>query len=379
MNSRYIVLACCAVAGGVAGCGPAGPGQAMETPLLTVRVRLPIQREVIDYNAFTGRTAAIETVQVRARVTGYLDKIHFKDGDLVTKNEVLCEIDSRPYKASYDQAVALLHQSEAHRDRLSRDFAREEVLLRRQAVSQEDFDKYQGDLREAQAACNSANAAVAAAKLNLDFTQVRSAVTGRISRRMVDRGNLIKADDTIITNIVTQEPIYAYFDVDDLTFMNISQQLKAAQSGSLSSALPPVKLKVSGESDYMHEGHIDFVDNQLDSGTGTLRMRAVFPNKDGALVPGLFGRVRVPVGRPHVAILVPDRAVDTDQGRKILWIVDKDDKAQPRVVELGRLHTELGALREITAGIKRGESVRIMVSGLQRVRKDMKVKPEVES
>lgn len=380
MNRCIILLGYCALAGALAGCAPAGADQAMQMPVLTVQVRAPVEREVIDYNAFTGRTAAIETEQIRARVTGYLDKINFKDGDLVTRDQILCEIDARPYKAAYDQAVALLHQSEAHRDRLSRDMAREEVLFRRQAVAQEDYDRYQGDLRESQAACRSAEAAVAAAKLTLDFTQVRSPVTGRISRRLVDRGNLVKADDTIITNVVTQDPIYAYFDVDDLTFMQISQQLKAARSaGSPASALPPVKLKVSGESDYTHEGHIDFVDNQLDAGTGTLRMRAVFPNKDGTLVPGLFGRVRVPVGQPHVAILVPDRAVDTDQGRKILWIVDADDKAQPRVVELGRLHTELGSLREISRGIKHGEQVRVIVSGLQRVRKDMKVKPEVES
>lgn len=356
------------------GCKPAEPEQAMQMPVLTVQVQKPIEREVIDYNTFTGRTGAIETVQVRARVTGYLDKIHFKDGDLVRKHQVLCEIDARPYKAAYDQAVALWHQSEAHRDRLTRDYERARLLLSKQAVSQEDYDKYNGDLREAEAACNSAQAAVAAAKLNLDFTQVRSAVTGRISRRMVDRGNLIKADDTILTNIVTQDPIYAYFDVDDLTFREINKQRKAAKSGSVSTALPPVMLKVTGEPDYTHPGQIDFVDNQLDAGTGTMRMRAVFPNKDGSLVPGLFARVRVPVGQPHRAILVPDRAVDTDQGRKILWVVDKDDKTQPRLVELGRLHTELGALREIASGIKPGE--RVVVDGLQRVRKDMKVKPE---
>jgi|SRR5579884_1282443 len=374
MKRLLFVLFPCALAFSLAGCHEDTPGQAGGMPILSVKVASPVEQQVIDYNTFTGRTAAVETIMVRARVTGYLDKINFKDGDLVKVGQILCEIDARPYKAAYDQAVANRKQSEAHRDRLTRDYERARVLFRSQAVSQEDYDKYNGDLLEAQAACNSAQAAEAAARLNLDFTKVRSAVTGRISRRLVDRGNLIKADDTVLTNIVTLDPIYAYFDVDDMTFMQVSQRLRGGQTGSLSMLLPPVALGVIGEKGYPHKGTIDFLDNQVDSGTGTLRMRGVFPNKDGALVPGLFARLQVPLGEPHKAILIPDRAVDTDQGRKVLWIVDKNDVVEKRPVQLGRLHTELGALREIISGAKPGD--RVVVDGLQRVRPRMKVKVE---
>jgi len=351
---------------GAVGCNEA-PSQAGAFPKLKVVAFQPIARSVTDYNTFTSRTAAVKTVQIRARVTGYLlDHFNFQEGDRVKEKQVLCEIDPRPYKAVYDQAVANAAQTKAHLERLGRDYERERALFAKGAVSQEDYDKYAGDLKEAQATNNSASAAVAAAKLNLDFTKVRSPVTGKISRRMVDPGNLVKADDTILTNVVTEDPIWAYFDVDDQTFMRVNKRLKEATGGLAS--LPDVEMRVTGETAWPHQGKINFVDNQVDAGTGTMRMRGVFPNKDGKLVPGLFGRVRVPLGEPHEAFLVPDRAVDTDQGQKVLYLVSRDNKVEKRPVELAGLHD---GLREISRGIKRGD--RVIVEELQRVRPGMDV------
>lgn len=386
-GSRILLLGFALLA--VVSCSkPEAPG-GMAFPPPAVSISLPLEREVTNYQNFTGRTAAARMIQVRARVTGYLDKVHFKDGDLVKENEVLAEIDSRTYKAAYDQAEANVAQYEARVNRLQGEFERLRVLSMKGTTSREEFEKASGDLKEGLAGLNSTRAALASAKLNLDFTKVLAQVSGRVSRRNVDPGNLIKADDTILTNIVTQDPMFVYFDIDDQVYTHIGSLVregklgqpdsesaastyeKSKQTLASASSRIPLQMGLINEKGYPHSGIINFVDNQIDAGTGTLRMRGVFDNKNDLITPGMFVRVRLPMDEPHKAVLITDRAVDTDQGQKVVYVV-KDDTVERREVELGGIHD---GLREIISGVKAGEQV--VVDGIQRVRAGAKVNPNI--
>jgi RND family efflux transporter MFP subunit len=366
-RTRTVSLVSLALGTVLAGCAP--PEQDMTPPPPVVTVGTPEEREVTDYSYFTGRIGAVDTIQVRARVAGYLDRVRFKEGDLVKEKDILFEIDPRVYQTTFDQAEANVAQAQARVDRLQRDHDRARLLVNQGAMGREDYEKYRGDLQEARAALNSARAALASARLNLDFTHVEAKVSGRLSRRMVDPGNLVKADDTVLTTIVTQDPMYAWFDVDDLTFRQIGPLVRAVREGkSKPDTLPSVMLGLAGEKGHPHQGAIDFVDNAVDATTGTMRMRGVFRNPDGVLAPGLFCRVQVPMGRRHRAILLTDRAVDTDQGQKVVYVVSAENVVERRPVELGGLHE---GLREIESGLRPGE--RVVVDGIQRVRGGMTV------
>jgi RND family efflux transporter MFP subunit len=359
---------------GLAGCGQA-PAEGMAMPPPAVTVSYPIERDVVDYNDFTGRTAAVDSVKVRARVWGYLHKINFTEGAEVNKDDVLFEIDPRPYEATFNQTTAAVEQAEARLDRLDSDYRRAASLLARRAISQEDYDHALGDRKEAVAAVGSARANRDTARLNLDFTKVRAPISGRVSRAMVTVGNLIESGETggtVLTTIVSLDPMYVYFDVDDLTFQQVSQVVRDSKITSAPGARPAVMLGLASEQGHPHSGIIDFVDNQVDPGTGTLRMRGRFPNKDGVLVPGLFARVRVPLGTPHRALLVTDRAVDTDQGQKVIYVVNSDNMVEKRPVRLARLHD---GLREVESGVKPGK--RVIVDGIQRVRGGVTVEPKL--
>jgi RND family efflux transporter MFP subunit len=360
---------------GLTGCAQPQP-EAAAPPPPVVTVSYPREQDVIDYNNFTGRTAAVEAVKVRARVWGYLQKIYFREGAEVKKDDVLYEIDPRTYQADLDRAEANVAQSKAHRDRLQADYERGRRLLSQRAMGQEEYDKMHGDRIEVDAAVKVAEAARAMAQLNLEFTKVRAPITGTIGRTMVTVGNLVESGETggtVLTTIVSNDPMWAYFDVDDQTFMEVNRLIHAGKTGSEDGTLPPVQLGLAGESGYPHEGKIDFVDNQVDPGTGTLKMRGVFPNKDRTLTPGLFARIRVPLGGSHKALLVTDRAIDTDQGQKVVYVVTPEKVVDKRAVRLGRLHD---GLREIESGVQPGEQV--VVDGIQRVRGGMTVEPKVQ-
>jgi RND family efflux transporter MFP subunit len=345
----------------------------MTFPPPVVTVSYPLERDVTDYSDFTGRTMAVETVKVRARVFGYLQKINFREGAEVKKDDVLFEIDPRTYQADLDRASANLVQSQAHRDRLQADFERARRLLAQRAIGQEEYDKIVGDRSEAEAAVRLAEAGLAAARLNLDFTKVRAPVAGHISRTMVTVGNLVQSGEmggTTLTNIVSIDPVYVYFDVDDLTFAQVNRLIRDGKMQSSAEAQPPVLLGLASEQGYPRTGVIDFVDNQVDPSTGTLKMRGLFRNPDRTLTPGLFARVRVPLGGSRRALLVTDRAVDTDQGQKVVYVTDGENVVEKRAVRLGRLHD---GLREIETGVQVGE--RVVVDGIQRVRGGVKVEP----
>src|SRR3954447_1753294 len=369
---RFVLLGLCL---GLAGCVrvPSAAPEAAPTP---VTVSRPVERDVTDYADFTGRTAAVDSVEVRARVWGYLDKVNFKEGALVRKDDVLFEIDPRIYRADLERAEGTVAPYQARVHRLERDYHRAKNLLARGAVGQEEYDRYEGDYREAAANLDVAKANRDLAALNLDYTRVTAPVSGRVSRYVVTVGNLIQSGDqnsgTLLTTIVSVDPMYAYFDVDERTVLRVRQLIREGKARSARETEWPVSLGLATEEGFPHGGTINFVDNQVNPKTGTLRVRGVFPNKDEALSPGFFARVRVPIGQAHQALLVSDRAIDNDQGRKIVYVVNEKNEVVARPVRLGALHD---GLREIERGLKPGE--RVVVNGLQQVRPGLTVEPKL--
>ena len=358
------------------GCGNESgnqPGQQkQQTKAAAVQVSEPIKRSVTEYEEFTGMTQAVQTIEIRARVSGYLDKANFKDGAEVQKGDLLFEIDPRPYQAELAQAEANLVQAEAKALRMSFDLDRAEKLITRAIISREDYDKVRGDKQEAEAAVGSAKAARDRSKLNLEYTKVLAPISGRISKRMIDPWNMVKADETPLTTVVSLDPIFAYFDVDEGTELRLRRLALGGKLGSLSDPKMQVELGLADEDGFPHTGTVDFTDNQIDANTGTLRMRGVFPNSDGLLAPGRFVRVRLPVGTPHVALLVAEQALGRDQSQKYVFVVTPENKVEYRRIKVGRLYE---GLREVTDGLKPGE--RVIVNGLQRVRPDAVVESEV--
>jgi RND family efflux transporter MFP subunit len=370
---RILVLGLCVGLAGCAGAPSAAP--APEPP--SVAVSRPVVQYVTDYADFTGRTAAVDSVEVRARVWGYLDRVNFKEGALVKAGDVLFEIDPRTYRATLAQAQGSQASLEARVVRLDADLARARRMLRTGAMSREDYDKVIGDRGEAIASRAALQAGVDRAKLDLGYTKVLAPVSGRVSRYVVTVGNMVQAGDqgsggTLLTTIESVDPIYAYFDVDEYTALRVRQLVREGKSDSPRDGGYPVSLGLANEEGHPHRGTINFVDNRVNPKTGTIRLRGVFPNKEEGLLPGLFARVRSPVGRPHKALLVSERALDTDQGQKILYVVNEKNEVVARPVRLGALHD---GLREITEGLKPGE--RVIVNGLQQVRPGITVEPKL--
>ncbi len=338
-----------------------------------VSVSYPLEREVTDYSDATGRIAAIESIEVRARVWGYLDKVNFKEGQLVQKGDVLFEIDPRTYQAALNQANANVLAAEAKLKRLEEDLNRAQDLIATKAISKAEYDKAYGDRGETAGSIPAFKAAAEQAQLDLGFTKVKAEVSGRVGRALVTKGNLVQAGPTggtVLTTLVSVDPIYAYFDVDEQTVLRVRQLIREGKFKSARDEKWPVYVGLANEKDFPHEGTIDFVDNQVNAKTGTLRIRGVFANADEALTPGYFVRVRVPIGRPHKALLVTDRAIDTDQGKKVVYVIGQDNKVEVRTVQLGSLHD---GLRAIEAGLKASD--RVIVNGIQQVRPGVVVEP----
>jgi RND family efflux transporter MFP subunit len=378
MSYRAIVTASSLVLGTcltVAGCARA-PSEAPVTAPIPVTVSYPVERDVTDYADFTARTAAVDSVEVRAHVWGYLDKVNFKEGALVKKGDVLFELDPRPYQAVLNQAKAKVAQDEAQFVYDEAEYRRNLNLVRTGAVSQSDLDKTAAarDVDVANVAAD--KAMVASRQLDLEYVKVMAPVSGRVSRYVVTVGNLVQSGDqnggTLLTTIVSVDPMYAYFDVDEHTALRVRQLVREGKSDSPRDGGYPVSLGLANEEGHPHQGTINFVDNQVNPKTGTIRARGVFPNREETLLPGFFARVRVPIGRPHRALLVSDRALDTDQGQKIVYVVNDKNEVVSRPVRLGALHD---GLREITDGVKPGE--RLIVNGLQQVRPGITVAPKL--
>ena len=359
------------IAAFVSGCSQEAPPP-MAMPAPTVTVGLPTEKQVVDYVDFTGRMAPVESVKVRARVWGHLQKINFTEGVEVEKGKLLFVLDRRPYQAVLNRAEAEVAQSEARFKRLESDRDRAAALMQKRAISQEDFEKVAGEVSEVQAAVKSAMAAREIAKLNLDYTEVTSPIDGQVSKAWVTVGNLVESGElggTVLTTVVSLDPIYVYFDVDDTTLLQIRSRLVERKKDPEKKL--PVFLGLAHDVGFPHKGTIDFVDNQVDPGTGTLKMRGLFTNADRLLTPGMFVRVRLPLSEEHPALLLPDRAIDTDQGQKLVYVVNSEKVVEKRPVQLGRIHE---GLREIKTGIQAGEQV--VMEGLQRVRPGMTVEPK---
>jgi len=358
-----------------AGCSSGARESKGEEPA-PVQVSYPVKRKITDYVEFTARTTAVDSVQVRARVWGYLDKVNFKEGALVKKGDVLFEIDPRTYRAALHQAEGNLESLKARLLRLNADLARAERLVGTRAMSREEFDKILGDRGEAAASRAALKAAVERARLDLEYCKVTSPISGRVSKYVVTVGNLVQAGDqgggTLLTTIVSVDPMYAEFDVDERTVLHVRRLIREGKADSPREVAVPVWLGLANETGHPHRGMINFVDNQVNPKTGTMRLRGVFPNKDQVLAPGFFGRIRAPIGRAHKALLLSDRAIDTDQGQKIVYVVNDNNEVASRPVRLGALHN---GLREVVDGLKAGE--RVIVNGLQQVRPGMTVEPEV--
>lgn len=359
----------------VAGCEKPPPKLADTKPTEVLFDR-PAARKIVAYEDFTGRTEAVNAVDIRAQVTGYLHKVHFKDGADVRAGDPLFDIDPRTYQATADQAKATLTQAEARRDRVQRDFDRIGKLAasRDVAVSQEEVDKVKGDKQEADAAVAAAKASLKLAEQNVDYTHIKAPFDGRLSKRAIDEGNVVKANDTVLTSIVTLDPIYATFDVDERTLLRIRRLIAKGEADSARLSDVKVMVALSDEDGFAteREGVISFIDNKVEAATGTLRLRATLTNKDRLLSPGLFVRVRVFVGRKHDALLLPEEAIGSDQGLKFVYVLNEKDEVVYRRVALGQ---QDGKQRVIESGLTADD--RVVVVGLQRVKQGAKVAPKL--
>jgi len=368
-----IVRAIVALAVIVGGASAASPAMAQGAPgPLPVSVAKPIKREVTDKAEFTGRFEASGLVEVRAQVSGQLMEVLFRDGADVKKGEALFKIDPRPYQNALDQAQASVATARTRIDLTKADVDRAKDLLKTGNISDQVAQQRNQAYLEAQASLQSAQAALATAKLNLEWTDVRSPIDGRIGRKLVTEGNLISAGAgaTLLATIVNVRPIYFYFDVDEQSFLRYVGYIRDNLVNDANGGAP-VSIALPGSDKFNIEGRIDFADNQLDQQTGTLRLRAIMPNQDASLVAGVFGQLRMQASEPFEALLVPDVAILSDQTRKIVMTVGPDNKVVPKVVELGQLD---GELRIIRSGLSPDD--RVIVDGLMRARPGSEVIPQ---
>lgn len=360
----------CSLLLALAGCGGS---QGPEAAPPEVTVATPIVRQVTDWDEYTGRLAAPETVELRARVSGYLSSTPFDDGALVKEGQLLFVIDPRPYRAALDEARAALIGARARLDLAERSLQRARQLVESHTISEQDLDQRVEERKAAAAVIEVAQARVRAAELDLGFCEVRAPITGRVGRKLVTIGNLVSGgteDATLLSTIVSTDPIHVYVNADERAFLRYQRLAQAGERPSSRDKPNPVRLQLADERGFPHEGHMDFVDNRLDPETGTIQGRAVFPNPDGVLTPGLFARVQLLGEGPYDALLVPDQAVGTDQAQRVVFVVGADDVVTAKPVVLGRLE---GSLRVIRSGLQPDD--RVVINGLQRARSGMKVKP----
>jgi len=347
-----------------AGCQPAAPAAASAAKKpLEVDVRRPETRTLVEHEEFAGRLVAAEGIEIKARVSGELEQVLFKDGDDVSAGQPLFEIDARPYQAEFDRTVALVSQLESRVQKLSRQESRAKNLLSRQSISQEDYETAAFDLAEAQSGLAAARAAHDLAGLNLGFTKISSRIAGRISRHLVDPGNLVQADHTPLARVVSLDPIHAYFDVDERTVLRLQRLIRAGKMSSARDQEIVVDVKLADEDESSLQARFNFVDNEVDASTGTLLARAEIANPDRMLAPGLFVRLRVPVGEPQPALLIPEEALASDQGERYVYVANADNKVEYRRVKVGWRE---GGQRVILSGLESAD--RVIVSNLQRIR-----------
>jgi len=372
--SRH-ALTLIAAAFAVSGCkpaakGPAGPPQAT-TPDVTVAK--PIARRLTDWDEFTGRLIARERVEIRARVSGYLTEVHFKEGAEVKEGDLLFTIDPRPYEAIVQRAEAVLAQAKTNADLANIEAKNATTLRQGQVISTEESERRLKSAAGEQAAVRAAEAMVTTAKLDLEFTQIKAPISGRVSDARVTEGNLITggtSDPTLLTTIVALDPIYVDFEVDERSALKYREMHKTGKRKNALFDHIPTEMALINKAGWPHQGEIDFVDNQIIPETGTIRTHSVFPNANRLMSPGFFAKVRIPGSGEYDGLLIRDAAVGDDQGSSYVWVIDSEDKAVYRPVKLGPL---VDGLRVVREGLKADE--RVVILGLMSVRNGAKVKP----
>ena len=335
------------------------PAEAGALPPPTVSVAKVVEREFQPWDEFTGRISAVETVELRPRVSGYIERVAYEEGSEVRKGDLLFVIDQRRYRAVYDRAVAEFERARSEARLAASELERAETLLAAKAISREEFDARRAASTQGGAAVRAAAAAVDAARLDLQFTEVRSPIDGRAGRALVTVGNLAQADTTLLTTLVSLDPMHVYFEADEQTFLDYAA---AARRGEHRTDASPVRVGLANEDGFPHAGRVDFVDNQVDARTGTIRARAVVPNPDRTLTPGLFARVQLAGGNRQAALLIDEKAVLTDQDRKYVYVLGPNDVAVRKDVVLGRRD---GTLRVVDRGLEPEDVV--IVHGVQKV------------
>jgi RND family efflux transporter MFP subunit len=371
MNRRSMVSSLALASAVLTGCRSASTPPAPAPPAVVAGP--PLVLRLSEWDEYTGRFEATDRVEVRARVDGYLDSIHFRDGAIVARGDLLFVIDPRPYEAALDGARAAVVRAQTRVDLAATDLSRAEALFAIRGISQEEFDGRMQARKEADAALTAARAAERVASLNVEFTRVRAPIGGRISENFVSVGNVVsggQAGSTLLTTIVAVDPIQFVFDASETDYLRYSRLNARGERRSSRDAPNPVRIRLLDESTFSHLGTMDFVNNQLDDATGTIRGRAIVPNPGGFLTPGQFGRLQLLGSGEFEALLVPDSAILSDQSRRFVWALGKDDLPEQRVIEPGNLER---GLRIVRAGLRRDD--RIVISGMQRVRPGARVTP----
>ncbi|NML17920.1 efflux RND transporter periplasmic adaptor subunit [Azohydromonas caseinilytica] len=365
------MAAALALAGLLGGCNQQAVSQPAAPQPPVVSLAPAFQREVQEFEEFTARLEAPDTVEVRARVAGALEQVHFTEGQRVAKGALLFTIDPRPFAAEVARAEAQLAAARNQADLGASELARAEKLTAIQGVSQQELDQLRATVRNTRANIQSAEAALVQARLNLEFTRIRAPVAGRISRALVTPGNLVSVGTPVLTTLVSQDRVHAYFDASEATYLKYLRLVRAGTLASPRTEPTQAWMGLADETGFPHQGRIDFVDNRLNPATGSIRGRAVFDNRDGRFTPGLFARVKVVGSGKYPATLVPDRAIGTDQTRKVVLLVGQGNVVQLREVQPGAL---IDGMR-VVQGVQPGELV--IVDGLQRAQPGAPVTPQV--
>jgi multidrug efflux system membrane fusion protein len=375
-----VVLAAVAtlMAVATAGCDQSQPqaqAQPKGPPLPVVTVAKPLQREIVEWDEYTGRFDAVETVEVRARVSGYLTEVHFKDGQMVAAGDKLFAIDPRPFERTLEQAQAELLQARTKVANANLDIVRGKPLLERRIISEKTYDDRASLVRDAEASVKVAEAKVKTAELDLSFTNMTSPIAGRLGRALVNVGNWVSAggaaNSTLLTTIVSQDPIHIYFDVSENNYIKYKRLTERGVGSGAADLGAQVEVALQDERGFPHKGKLDFLDNRLDPGTGTLRARAVLANASGLFSPNMFARVRVTGSAPYAAVLLPDEAIGTDQTNKFVFTVGEDGTVVRRNIRLGPMFEGMRVVRE---GLESDQWV--ITRGVQRARPGQKVTPK---
>ncbi|WP_339671970.1 efflux RND transporter periplasmic adaptor subunit [Dasania marina] len=368
---RYLLFAAMAA---LAACQSSDERQAAGQPNKTgpeVSVAEVINVRITEWDEFTGRLEAPQTVALRPRVSGYIDEVVFKEGALVTEGDVLFLIDDKALQAQFKRLQADVAHAESELFLAQRELERAQRLKKQNAIAQEALDNRLAHKQQAAATLHAKQASLAEMQLDLDYTQVKAPISGRVSRALITKGNYVAAGQSMLTTVVSTEKIYAYFDADEQTYLKYSQLARDGSRPSSRDNQSPVFMGLVSDEGYPHAGHMDFVDNQINQQTGTIRGRAVFENEDGRFTPGLFARIKVAGSASYEGILIDDKAVATDLSHKFVWVVDDNNQVERRAVVLGETHN---GLRIIEQGLAAHE--RIIVNGVQRVRSGVTVQPQ---